>query len=67
MSDHTRPSKATREEEANEARQTADPGRGPTAEEEAAADSNTLDPYVAAHEQEMNQRGASQRGEGRLP
>jgi hypothetical protein len=67
MPDHTRPSQATREEEANEARQSADPGREPTAEEAAAADGNTLEPGVAAHEQEVNERGANQQGEGRLP
>jgi hypothetical protein len=67
MADHTLPNKVTRDEEANEARQSADPGREPTAEEAAAADSNTLDPSVASHEQEMNERGANQQGEGRLP
>ncbi len=67
MPDHTLPTKTTRDEEASEARQSADAGREPTAEEEAAADSNTPDPSVASHEQEMNERGATQEGEGRLP
>jgi hypothetical protein len=65
--EHTRPSDETRAEEASEARQPADAGRGPTPEEERAADSNPPDPDVAAHEREMTERGANQQGEGRLP
>jgi hypothetical protein len=67
MADHTLPSKETRAEEADEARQQAAAGRGPTPTEEAAADSNEPSPSVAEHEQEMQERGAHQQGEGRLP
>jgi hypothetical protein len=67
MSEHTRPSDTTRAEEAKEAQQEADPGRGPTAEEEAAADSWTPDPDGAAAEKEQYERGAHAKGEGQLP
>jgi hypothetical protein len=67
MADRTRPSGATREEEAREARAQAGAPQVPTAEEEKAADSNELDPSVSEHEQEMTERGVNQKGEGRLP
>lgn len=67
MADRTRPSRATREEEAREARASAGAPQVPTVDEEKAADSNELDPSVTEHEQEMNERGANQKGEGRLP
>jgi hypothetical protein len=67
MADRTRPSGATREEEAREAHARAGAPQVPTAEEEKAADSNQPDPAVAEHEQEMPERGAHQKGEGRLP
>lgn len=67
MPDHTLPSKETRAEEADEARQHADPGRAPTPDEEAAADSNEVSAGVSEHEREMAERGAHQQGEGKLP
>lgn len=67
MPDQTRPSYATRSEEAAEARRPAGPDREPTAEEEAAAEANRLEPSVAEHESEMTERGARQQGEGRIP
>jgi hypothetical protein len=67
MSDHTQPSKATRDEEERQAQHSHDAGQGPTPDEEALADANTASPAVAEHEEEMLERGASQQGEGRLP
>jgi hypothetical protein len=67
MADRTNPSRATREEEAREARTPAGAPQRVTAEEEKAADSNRPDPAVAEHEREMTERGAGQQGEGRLP
>ena len=67
MSDRTNPSRATREEEARETRVRAGAPETPTAEEEQAAESNRLDPEVGEHEREMNERGANQKGEGRVP
>jgi hypothetical protein len=66
--DRTSPSAKTREEEAAEAAKKADAGRPPTEAEEAAADSSAdLDPEVGEHYEEMLERGANQRGEGRVP
>jgi hypothetical protein len=41
--------------------------RMPTPEEEEIADELELDPEVAEHEREMAERGAKQKGEGRVP
>jgi hypothetical protein len=65
--DRTRPDQQTREAERAEAEQHASAGRMPTPEEEAAADHNQPDEEVAEHEREMAERGAHQKGEGRLP
>jgi hypothetical protein len=66
MSDdpRTTPSKATREEEERDAevKAGADKTGGP-----AAADDATVSEDVAAHEKEMGELGANQKGEGRLP
>ncbi len=68
MSDQpTRPSGETRAAEREEAKQTGAADRAPTPEEEAIADSLEVDPGVAAHEKEMMERGANQKGEGQLP
>ena len=64
--ERTRPSPKTREEERREAKDAADAGREPTPEEEEAADSNEPDEEVAEHYEEMTERGAKQRGEGRV-
>jgi hypothetical protein len=66
-SDATRPSGETRAAEADEARARHVADRPATAEEEAAADRNTLDPAVAERYREANERGAAARGEGRIP
>ena len=63
----TRPDGETRATEREDAERPAGADREPTAEEEATAESRTLDPEVAEHEREMAERGANQEGEGRLP
>ncbi|MDQ1429697.1 MAG: hypothetical protein QOF40_299 [Actinomycetota bacterium] len=63
----TRPSSETREAERAEASKPAAADRAPTPEEEKIADSLDLDPDVAEHEREMIERGAHQKGEGKLP
>jgi hypothetical protein len=65
MADHTRPADATRAEEAEEARKGHDAGRGPTPEEEAAAEQNTVDDKTREGYEEMLERGAHQEGEGK--
>ena len=67
MSDQIRPSKATRDAESREATKAAAPDRPPTSDEDAAAErAGRLDERVVEHEQEMLERGANQRGEGRI-
>jgi hypothetical protein len=66
--DTTRPSDETRAAEAEDARQQASADETPTPDEEAAAErAGELDPEVAEHYEEMAERGARQKGEGRLP
>ena len=43
-----------------------EPDREPTSDEAAAAEALELDPEVAEHEKEMTERGAKQKGEGRI-
>jgi hypothetical protein len=57
---------APRAEEEDEAAAAHVAGRAPTAEEEAAAERNTLDPDVAAQEREMDRLGAEVKGEGQI-
>ena len=61
-----RPDNATRSEEARDATVRSGADREPTPEEERLADSNAPDPEGAEHEREMAERGAAQRGEGRI-
>jgi hypothetical protein len=63
----TRPSPQTREAELADTRTKPHADREPTAVEEKIADGQELDPEVSDHAEEMNQRGADQEGEGRLP
>jgi len=63
----TRPSAETRDAERDEAAAPHDADRAPTKDEEAAAEGNSLDPETAEHYEEMAERGASQKGEGRVP
>jgi hypothetical protein len=67
MSDPTRPTRETRDEEQADAQRSAGADREPTEDEEAAAERHELDPDVAEHEREMAERGARQKGEGRVP
>ena len=59
-------SEATKAAERREAQMPADPGPMPTPDEEAAAEQNSVDPAVAAAEKEATERGANQKGEGRI-
>ncbi len=65
--EHTKPSAETRAEEAREARADHRSDRPPTREEEARAEQHRPDPSAAEHAKEMGERGAKQKGEGRLP
>jgi len=67
VEEHTRPDAATRAAEAEEAKTTAQADRAPTPEEEKIADGLELDPEVAKHEEEMLEKGANAKGEGKLP
>jgi hypothetical protein len=62
----TTPTSATREAERHEAQTPPGPDRPPTPEEEAAAPTELTDEQ-RAHEREMLERGANQKGEGRIP
>ena len=64
----SRPSDETRAAEDEDARVHAGADEEPTADEEAAAErAEKNDPSVAEHYEEMTERGAKQKGEGRLP
>jgi hypothetical protein len=63
----TRPNEATRKAEREEAQTPTRADREPTPQEEEAAERNDLDEGVPEHYEEMAQRGAEQKGEGRLP
>jgi hypothetical protein len=68
MSDQpTRPSDETRATERDDAQRSAGAARKPSQDEEKRAEQHDLDPDVAEHEREMAERGAEQKGEGRLP
>jgi len=65
-SDSTRPTKRTRDAEREDAQTKAHADRQPTPEEEKLAEQNALDPDAAEHYEEMAERGADQKGEGRI-
>jgi len=67
MDDRTKPSPETRAAEREEASAPHAPDREPTADEEAVADELDVDPEVAESYEEMAERGANQKGEGRIP
>jgi hypothetical protein len=67
VSDRTKPSEQTRDAERADASVHSGPDRMPTPEEEATADSLENDPEVAKNYEEMAERGANQKGEGRIP
>ncbi len=66
MTDRTKPSAETRAAEREETAARHESDRQPTPEEERAAEVLELDPEVAEHEKEMAERGAHQKGEGRI-
>lgn len=65
--DQTRPSDATRASEQKAAHADHTPDRSPSRDEEQAAEKNRMSPETAERYKEMAERGASQKGEGRLP
>jgi hypothetical protein len=67
MTDHTKPSDATRQADRADAQADHAAPQTPTEDEARAAESVEVDPEVAAHEREMAERGAHQQGEGRIP
>jgi hypothetical protein len=67
VTERTRPNEQTHEAERAEAETHAMADRLPTPEEEEIADSLEVDPEVAKHEKDMAERGAHQKGEGRIP
>jgi len=66
MTDHTKPSDATRQADRADAQAEHGAPQAPTDEEAQAAEQNQADPAVAAHNKEMVERGAHQKGEGRI-
>ena len=67
MTDHTKPSKDTRQADEASAGIEHKPDRMPTSEEEQAAQDLKTDPSAAEHYKEMAEKGANQKGEGRIP
>ena len=66
MAGQTKPSGDTEAEEAREAKKPHDAGRGPTDEEAAAAEKNNkVDQGTREGYEEMLERGAHQKGEGK--
>lgn len=64
----TRPDRATRDAEEDEAKAEHRPDRPPSNDEEEAAEraAEHADPEVAEHYGEMAERGVNQKGEGRI-
>jgi len=67
MDERTTPNHDTRATEREDAATQAGADRMPTSAESDRADELEVDPEVAAHEREMAERGAHQKGEGRTP
>jgi hypothetical protein len=67
MTDHTKPSNETRQADETEAGTPHQADRMPTDEEAQAAEGLKTDPNVAQNYKEMAERGANQKGEGRIP
>jgi hypothetical protein len=65
-SDSTRPSNRTRDAEREDAQTKSHADREPTSDEEKRAEQNPLDPNAAEHYEDMAERGANQKGEGRI-
>jgi len=62
-----RPSDATRAAERQDAKRRAGSDRMPTEEEAREAEDQSIDDDVREHEHDMTERGARQKGEGRIP
>lgn len=67
MTEKTRPDEETRAAERDDAQVHAGADRMPTPDEETVADSLKPDPEVSKNYEEMAERGANQKGEGRIP
>ena len=67
MADRTKPNEQTRDAERADASVHSGADRMPTPEEEASADALEPDPEVAKNYEEMAERSANQKGEGRIP
>jgi hypothetical protein len=68
MPDEPEPvSDETRAAEARDAARVHAPDRPPSPDEEARAEEQHVDENVRAHYEDMAERGANQRGEGRVP
>jgi hypothetical protein len=59
-------SDATKAADRADAQAAHEPDRMPTEDESTRAEQHQLDPNAAAHYEEMAERGAKQRGEGRV-
>lgn len=59
-------SDATKAADRADAQAAHEPDRMPTDEESMLAEQHDVDPNAAAHYEEMAERGANQRGEGRI-
>jgi hypothetical protein len=57
----------TRATDRRDAQAAHEADRSPTADEERKAEENRLDPQTAGHYEEMAERGANAKGEGRVP
>jgi hypothetical protein len=66
MSDRGEVSESTRSAEQEDAKAKHQPDRPPTSDEAEAADEDVLEEGVAEHYQDMAERGAKQKGEGRI-
>lgn len=63
---HGKVTRDTREAERREMDKAGEADRPPTDEEEELAEEQEVDPEVAEHYEEMAERGAETRGEGRI-
>jgi hypothetical protein len=66
MTEHTKPSAETRQADRAAAQAPHDATEAPTPDEEQAAERNTVSPGVEEHYEDMTERGARQKGEGRI-
>lgn len=67
MADHTTPNDATRQADRDALKAEHGAPQSPSPAEEQAAGQNRVDEGVSEHYDDMVERGARQKGEGRLP